>query len=154
MKIHEVTHDNVHIYLNLVQGYEAEFSVLTKKLPNKEGLYELDTEISGSNRGYILYKNVNPVGIAAINVKGNSEYEVCEFYIVPYLRKAKLGTQFAHGLWQSLSGKWEVKQIEGATDAMAFWRSCINSFPHTDFKEELYDDVFWGRVNRQTFVCS
>lgn len=43
-----VNSSNLAIYLNLTQAYEAEFSPLTKKLPDEEGKFTLDTPIEGT----------------------------------------------------------------------------------------------------------
>ncbi|WP_226649246.1 GNAT family N-acetyltransferase [Microbulbifer variabilis] len=151
MKVVDVTDKNLSIYLNLAQCYEAEFSVLTKKKPNKDGLFALDTDIISPTRGYIVFIEKTPAGIAAIGCKGTS-YEVFEFYIVPYFRKEKLGTKFAHSIWSKFPGKWEVKQIEGADHAVNFWRNCIRKYPHKNYIEDQYQDHYWGQVNRQSFI--
>lgn len=152
MNITEVSSDNLSVYLNLAQCYEAEFSVLTKKKPDENGLFMLDTEIVSPTRGYILYVGNAPAGIAAIGCNGDSEYEVYEFYVVPYFRNNKLGVKFAHGIWQMLPGEWVVKQIQGANHAINFWRYCINCFPHKNYEEGPYLDQYWGQVNKQRFV--
>ncbi len=152
MEILEVNPQNLQVYLNLAQCYEAEFSVLTRKKPNKEGLYQLDTEIAHPTKGYLLYVDKTPVGLAAVGVNGDSVYEICEFYIIPNCRKEGLGMKFAHEIWRMLPGKWEVKQIEGADHAIKFWRNCIHRYPHHSFSEDIVKDPYWGQVNRHTFV--
>ncbi|OHU86663.1 MULTISPECIES: hypothetical protein [Pseudoalteromonas] len=154
MNIKEVSANNLATYLNLAQCYEAEFSVLTKKKPDKDGLFMLDTEIAPPTKGYIVYVDNVPAGIAAIGCQGDSNYEVYEFYIVPYFRNEKLGTQFAHGIWQMLPGHWVVKQIQGANHAINFWQSCIKSYPHKNYQEGTYQDEYWGQVNKQSFLTT
>jgi len=45
MELVEVTEVNKSVYLNLAQSYEGEFSAITGKKPDENGLFELDTEI-------------------------------------------------------------------------------------------------------------
>ena len=154
MNITEVSEQNLSTYLNLAQCYEAEFSVLTKKKPDQNGLFALDTEIAPPTRGYILYVDNVPAGIAAIGATGDTTYEIYEFYVVPFFRNEKLGTRFAHALWKMRPGNWVIKQIEGADHAVQFWRSCIKSYPHSHYEEGAYQDEYWGLVNKQSFVVS
>ncbi|MCB9480358.1 MAG: hypothetical protein H6680_00860 [Desulfobacteraceae bacterium] len=150
LKILLVTQENINVYHNLAQSYEGEFSVLTKKRPNSIGLFELDTLISPPVKGYILYIEESPAGIAAIKEKDNNEFEVCEFYVVPSFRRTSWGTKFAHSLWQNNPGKWEIKQIQGAEYASEFWRKAICD-SGISYDEDKYDDPYWGVVTRQKF---
>lgn len=154
MNITPVTDHNLSIYHNLAQCYEAEFSPLTGKKPNASGIFELDTQISGNVIGYLLYIDETPAGLAAIKCKENSHFEVCEFYIVPYFRNSATGTQFAHTIWRRHNGIWEIKQIEGADYATAFWRKAIQRFNDTPFSEDHYNDPYWGNVIHQTFTIT
>ncbi len=152
MEILEVNDHNKEVYLNLIQGYEAEFSSITKKKPDAKGLFALDTHIGGSTRGFILYENGIPAGIAAIQVDPGGSREVCEFYVVPCYRGRSLGKRFAWYLWKLYPGNWQVKQIEGADHASVFWRKAIEEFTLNRFEEDLYEDAYWGKVTRQKFV--
>lgn len=154
MKIINVSDKNLEIYLNLAQSYEGEFSSITKKKPNVKGLFDLDVDICKNIKGFLLYVDSLPAGFAAIAVKSENQYEVCEFYIAPCYRKNSLGTKFAHTLWQLYPGRWEVKQIAGAEYATNFWRKAISSFTQNEFSENQFDDPYWGRVTRQMFSSS
>lgn len=154
MKITPVTETNSHIYHNLVQCYESEFSSLTGKKPNASGIFELDTHLGDDTVGFLLTIDNTPAGIAVICCKEALAYEVCEFYVVPYFRKNGIGMQFAHTIWKNYPGKWEIKQIQGAEFATAFWRKTINSFIDTEYTEECYDDLYWGMVTRQKFTVN
>jgi predicted acetyltransferase len=154
MKITHVTETNAHIYHNLVQCYEAEFSPITGKKPNASGLFELDTHLGERTQGFLLNIDNTPAGIAAIRCKEGYAYEVCEFYVVPYFRKNGIGMEFAHTIWKNHPGDWEIKQIEGAGYATAFWRKTIERFNDTAYTEECYDDPYWGRVTRQKFTIN
>lgn len=154
MNIIKVCSANLPVYLNLAQCYEAEFSSLTMKKPDENGLFKLDTEIVSPVTGFICYIDNVPAGIAAIGYTDTSTYEIYEFYIVPLFRHEKLGTKFAHAIWQSLPGLWVVKQIQGADHAVKFWQSCIKNYPHTHYKEGSFLDEYWGQVNKQSFVIA
>lgn len=151
MKIIPVTNNNLSVYHNLAQCYEAEFSPLTGKHPDASGLFPLDTHIDENIMGYLLYIDETPAGLAAIARKEDNAFEVCEFYVLPLFRKNSSGIRFAHTIWRRHSGTWEIKQIEGADYATAFWRKTIARFGDTPFIEDRYDDPYWGNVLRQTF---
>ncbi|MEV8469080.1 hypothetical protein AB0T83_20385, partial [Fluviibacterium sp. DFM31] len=70
-------------YLNLSQPYEAEFSVYTKKVPDENGLFVMDTLIGGNVKGFLLYIDTVPAGLAAIAETSTQHFEVCDFYVVP-----------------------------------------------------------------------
>lgn len=152
LKVISVSKINLPIYNNLAQCYEAEFSPLTQKKPNAEGLFELDTQLGETITGFILDIDDIPAGIAAISQKENNGYEMCEFYVVPYFRRSTIGMQFAHMIWSMYPGQWEIKQIEGAEYATAFWRRVIEQFNTTPYTEEQVNDLYWGNVTRQKFT--
>ena len=85
MNITKVDDSNLHVYMNLSQAYEAEFSKIMDKKPDQNGLFALDTPLGGDVTGYLLYIDEVPAGHAAIAHKPCDVYEVCDFYVVPYL---------------------------------------------------------------------
>lgn len=149
MVIHQVVGDLVKTYMNLAQAYEAEFSLLTGKLPGKDGVYSLDTPLDEVHIGYLAFEGDNPIAFANIYQSENT-YEICEFYVVPAARKRKLGSKFIASIWKSHPGSWEVKQIQGADYAVNFWRSALDSMG-IPYSESEYEDKYWGKVNRQVF---
>lgn len=145
MKITQVTAVTQSVYLNLMQGYEAEFSAITRKLPDENGLFALDTHLSTallectpghfpdelSDDGviaFLAWQDGVPIGFMTIALSPGQQFEVCEFYIVPGARHKKLGTALAAKVWGRFPGTWVVKQIEGAEYATRFWRRCIGEF--------------------------
>ena len=80
--------------MNLAQAYEAEFSKIMQKKPDADGLFPLDTQIEGNVSGYLLYVDGVPAGHTAIANEATDSYEGCDFYIVPYFRKNKVGKRF------------------------------------------------------------
>ncbi len=152
MEIIQVTDQNIIVYNNLAQSYEGEFSKLTEKRPDSEGMFALDTVIGGEVTGYLLYVDDSPAGLAAVRSKEPEHHEVAEFYVVPYFRKQEYGLRFAHEIWSRHAGLWEIKQIEGAEYATRFWNSVIARIDHMEYREDRYEDPYWGRVTRQRFV--
>ncbi|MGR5063465.1 GNAT family N-acetyltransferase [Photobacterium sp. DNB22_13_2] len=151
MNIVNVEPANMQVYLNLTQPYEAEFSVYTKKVPDKNGVFAMDTLIGNNVKGFLLYIDNAPAGLAAIAETSPDHYEVCDFYVVPIFRKNKMGQQFAHQLFTMMPGDWESKQIDGAVHAIAFWRRAIGAFTQEQYVEDIYQDPYWGSVTRQRF---
>ena len=154
MEILEVDGRNMHVYLNLCQAYEAEFSSITGKLPGADGMFALDTTLSGPFKGYLLRVDGVPVGFAAIKAAAGEGAEVCEFYIVPSMRGKCLGKSFAGRLFAMHSGPWQVKQLQGAGHATCFWCKVIEEFTGCRYVQDEYDDPYWGRVTRQCFIAS
>lgn len=151
MKIVAVNDDNLSVYLNLAQCYEAEFSALTGKRADAEGLFALDTQLCETTKGFLLIIDESPAALAAIALKENSCYEVCEFYVVPSFRNSSTGMHFAHRLWKMFPGEWEIKQIAGANGASEFWRKSIRAFGQIEYEEDSYEDSYWGNMTRQRF---
>lgn len=143
--------ESVAIYSRLLQCYEAEFSSITKKKPDSQGIFPLDTELGGDIEGFLVYEEGHPAGFVAIACKPNHQFEVLEFYIVPCFRRNSLGKRFVIKIWEQYRGTWEVKQIQGADSATLFWRKAIGEFTNQCFKEDVYQDPYWGEVTRQVF---
>lgn len=148
-----VAKENSEIFHRLLQCYEAEFSKITKKIPNEDGLFPLDIQLGGSIFGLILFCKNQPIGVAAVESKTSNIYEGKEFYVVPSFRRLGVGAQFAYLLFSTYPGEWEIKQIDGATDAVRFWRKTLSlaNMPLTDLKEDIFHDPYWGLVTRQRF---
>ena len=151
MRIVVVDASNQSIYDNLMQSYEGEFSVITRKSPGPDGKFSLDTALGGDTLGYLLYVNELPAGLAALKCDGTDSFEICEFYVVPAWRRCAIGTQFAHALWVKHPGAWTIKQIAGAANAIQFWRSAIQRFVGGACVEDGFSDPYWGEVTRQRF---
>ncbi|WP_062266496.1 GNAT family N-acetyltransferase [Endozoicomonas arenosclerae] len=163
MNLKIVDDGNREVYLNLCQGYEAEFSSLTGKKPDPQGRFALDTPLTENTTGYLLYDEHLPAGLAAVKQHHATHHEVCEFYVLPCYRRQELGKRFAHRLFSMSCGQWEIKQIEGADNATTFWRKTISDFLKeyvdqsdnnidTHFQEDIYVDPYWGKVTRQVFT--
>ncbi|WP_413112091.1 GNAT family N-acetyltransferase [Thaumasiovibrio sp. DFM-14] len=151
MHIVKVNNENLHIYLNLAQAYEGEFSKIMNKKPNQNGIFPLDTQLGGNVCGYLLYVDGTPAGHTAIAINKPAQYEVCDFYIVPFFRQARLGQRFIVEMFNKFRGHWQIKQVEGASHAVRFWREVIGSYTSGHYTEDVYLDPHWGLVTRQQF---
>ena len=77
--LQEVEGSNLPTYLNLAQAYEAEFSPITKKHPDLNGLYALDTTIGGEVKAYLLQTPLSAIGFAAASVPVDGSRDLREF---------------------------------------------------------------------------
>ena len=150
MKILLVEEKNKHVLLNLLQAYEAEFSAITKKLPDQNGMFSLDSSWESPNFSYLLYLDNYPCGFAIVS-KINQTNDIAEFYVIPSKRGSKVGTMFSHFVFDRHSGPWQVRQIAGANQARKFWRQSIQLYTDGTFSESEVDDPSWGTVTRQSF---
>ncbi|MBF9002733.1 GNAT family N-acetyltransferase [Vibrio nitrifigilis] len=151
MRLVKVTSDNIHVYTNLAQAYEAEFSLIMGKKPDKNGLFPLDTQLGGDVMGYLCYIDDLPAGHAAIEHIARDHFDICDFYVAPVFRQQQTGRQFASLLFEMLRGKWEIKQVEGAEHATKFWRRVVNEYTAGHYSEDQYQCPRWGLVTRQCF---
>jgi len=155
LSIVPVNGDNKDVFNRLMQNYEAEFSSITNKMPGPDAVFPLDTFLDDDHIGYLAYQGDTPVGFNVIAVKEHGEaFEVCEFYIIPVCRMRKLGYELAASIFDLHRGNWEVKQIEGADNARAFWRKTISQYTQGAYSDENYTDLYWGPVTRQQFCNS
>ncbi|WP_394203699.1 GNAT family N-acetyltransferase [Shewanella waksmanii] len=151
MNIVEVDNCNIHVYANLYQGYGAEFSKIIAEKPSVDGLFEIYPKLEGNVTGYLLYIDGVPAALTAIETKSPAEYEICDFYVVPYFRQNQLGKQFITQLFKRLRGSWEIKQVAGADHAVNFWRRVVSEYTDGHYIEDQYQDKKWGLVTRQRF---
>jgi predicted acetyltransferase len=66
------------------------------------------------------------------------------------MRRRGHGLEFLHKIFVKHKGKWIVKQINGATSARGFWISTLEKLK-IKYMEDVYEDKYWGVVNRQIF---
>lgn len=141
---------NAQFLEEMVQHYEEEFSSLTKKNKNKDGKYNLDTDWKAPNVGY--YWKVDSIIAGFCVVDCDSGYlDIGEFYISPEYRKKGAGKAMAYAIFNRYQGNWQVRQIEGADLATAFWRNVIADYTNGNYTESRIDDPVWGTVTCQRF---
>ena len=134
MEIVAVNTSNQYIYMNLAQAYEAEFSKIMAKQPGADDLFSLDTALGGDVQGYLLYCDDVPAGLTAIACTDGNNYEVCDFYVVPYFRQNQLGKrllQLCLPCWAAAgrSSRWQgpiMRYISGIIVSMPIPRDVIS----------------------------
>jgi predicted acetyltransferase len=150
LKLIEINHHNEKIFKNLAQAYEAAFSDLTHKMPDELGLFNIDTPPNAPYVGYLLFYQDKPVGFCVADIESEIK-DIAEFYIIPVMRKKNLGYKLAVMIFNKHPGDWQVRQIEGAIDAINFWRRVINKYTRNRYEESMVKDEHWGTVTRQRF---
>ncbi|MEZ8019600.1 GNAT family N-acetyltransferase [Vibrio splendidus] len=151
MNIVTVYSGNQQVYANLYQGYAAEFSKIIGDKPDEYGLFDIYPTLGDTVTGYLLYIDGVPAALTAIETKAPNEFEICDFYVVPYFRKNKVGKKFICELFEHLKGSWEIKQVLGAEHAVKFWREVVSDYTSGNYVEDQYQDEKWGLVTRQCF---
>lgn len=151
--IEEIFDENNSIFKNLIQYYEAEFSNITRKEPNKDGIFSLDVKIHDQNRIFIAFYNKKPAGFSIGYISSSTKArEILEFYVLPCYRRMKLGKYLSYFMFDTFRGNWEVKQLPEAQKAYLFWHHVIKEYTKNNFEEDTYVDDYWGKVSRQRFV--
>lgn len=141
-----------HQYFDkIVQDYEEEFSPITGKKKQEDGLYALDANWEDPYEGYYWQDQQGGIHGFVIMTVENSVGDIADFYVVPSSRKHGIGEKMAHETFNRHKGKWQVKQIEGADKATIFWRKVIQSYTNGQYEESNIDDPKWGPVTCQTF---
>ena len=145
---------NMHVLYNLAQGYEAEFSNLTKDMPDADGKFKMHSYPAEQYVSYLCYKDVHPVGFAVLDLISNKAFDIYEFYIVPAVRKQNIGKELAFYLFDTHQGDWQVRQIEGADHSTCFWRRVIEEYTNGNYKEDVIPDPKWNNFLVQTFTSN
>ena len=148
--LERITFHNCSTFDSLVQDYESEFSSITGKKKNDDGFYTLDSSWEEPYEGYYWTKNGKRIGFVIISIE-NEIADVAEFYVIPSFRNQGIGKIMAHSIFDKYHGRWQVRQIQGADDAKAFWRAVIRSYKSGKYQESTVDDPTWGTVTCQTF---
>jgi predicted acetyltransferase len=140
------------ILAHLLQAYEAEFSAITQKLPNGNGVFPPDTHIDENHEGYLVFNQERiPVGFCIKGMMG-SIHDVSEFYVIPAMRRQGVGLFLARSVFEMHPGAWQVRQIFGADKARQFWITTLQHYTYGRFSERVAQDPFWGKVYLQEFL--
>jgi predicted acetyltransferase len=146
----QINESNSHIFDELVQVYEHEFSSITGKQRNQNGKYDLDVDWHAPNIGYYWQEDSNIVGFCIID-SVDDIFDVGEFYVVPAYRKNKIGQNMAFAVFNQHPGSWQVRQIANAESAKQFWRRVINDYTSVDYSESQIEDPTWVKVTCKRF---
>jgi predicted acetyltransferase len=145
-----VSSTNQAVFDRLIQSYECEFSAITKKLPLPDGSFNLDIRLGGAVMGFLAYTGEVPCGFNVVKCHPGG-FEICEFFIIPVFRRQGLGYRLMESVCDRYRGKWEVKQIEDADSAQAFWKRAVEKYTNGCYDADVFDDPYWGTVKRQIF---
>lgn len=134
--------------MNLAQVYEAEFAPLTGVLPDADGCFQTHTtQARDGSFGYLLYHEGLPAGFGVFRHTGPTLL-VQELFVCPHLRRKGMAGEFLRLIAQRHGGIWDIRQLEEAHEARAFWRAWAKRVD-PEHAEDALEDPKWGRVTRQ-----
>lgn len=148
--LQKITPSNSSVFDRVVQDYEEEFSVITKKKRDESGKFPLDSDWKPPNEGFYWLENTEIVGFC-LKGKVGAFFDIPEFYIIPTYRNKGLGEKMAFAVFDQFPGKWQVRQMKGAEKAREFWRKIIDKYTSGNFTEIEFEDPYWGHVTCQRF---
>jgi len=111
----------------------------------------------GSRHPFLLHASGALAGFAIVDTRSRlsgdeSVRDMAEFFVARTVRRRGVGAAAARALFDRFGGRWEVRQTERNTQALAFWRTVIADYTGGSFSESFLDtDVWHGPV--QSFVC-
>jgi len=145
-----INESNSHIFDELAQDYEDEFSPTSGKKKNQDGKYSIDVDWRIPNFGYYWKEGSKIVGFSIIEpIDGYSE--IVDFYVVPAYRKKMIGKNMAFAVFNKHSGPWRVRQISGCEAATKFWRRVIGEYTNGNYTESQIENPPWGLSVCQQF---
>ncbi len=138
-----IDESNSHVFDELVQDYEDEFSSITGKKKNLDGKYSIDVDWRIPNIGYYWKENSKIVGFSIVeSIDGYSE--IVDFYVIPTYRKKMVGKNMAFAVFDKHPGPWRLRQILGSELATKFWRRVIGEYTNENYIELQIDNPPWG----------
>ena len=149
----KITQLNASIFDALVQDYEEEFSNITGKKKDEDGKYPLDADWKAPYEGFYWIKDKVITGFC-LKGKAGIFSDITELYIIPKFRHQGIGKNLAFSIFDAFPGKWQVRQIEGATAAREFWRNIVCQYTSGSFEELQFKDPYWGPVTCQRFIST
>lgn len=145
-----INESNSHIFDELAQDYEDEFSPTSGKKKNQDGKYSIDVDWRTPNIGYYWKEGSKIVGFSIVeSIDGYSE--IVDFYVVPEYRKKMVGKNMAFAVFNKHPGPWRVRQISGSEAATKFWRRVIGDYTNENYTELQIANPPWGSSVCQQF---
>ena len=145
-----INESNSHIFDELAQEYEHEFSSISGKKKNQDGKYSIDVDWHIPNFGYYWKENTNTVGFCIVEVI-DGYFEIVDFYVIPAYRKKMVGKNMAFAVFNKHPGLWRIRQISGSELATKFWRRVIGDYTNENYTESQIDNPPWGLSICQIF---
>jgi len=149
-RVEQLPPEKMHIARNLLQAYEAEFSAVTNKVPDADGVFPLDVELN-LYTVYLLKDGDAPIGLA---LKGtcNDRHDIADFYIIPRYRGEGAGFFLASHVVKKYKGLWQARQIDGYSQGRGFAIGALEKIlDGANFEEEKIVDPYWGPITIQYF---
>jgi putative acetyltransferase len=145
-----INESNSHIFDELAQDYEDEFSSTSGKKKNQDGKYSIDVDWRTPNVGYYWKEGSKIVGFSIVeSMDGYSE--IVDFYVVPACRKKMVGKNMAFAVFNKHPGLWRVRQIPGSEETTKFWRRAIGEYTNENYSESQIENPPWGLSVCQVF---
>lgn len=142
MAITPINPSNAHIFDVLAQDYESEFSALTHKEPDINGRFALEISWQKPYEGFYQFTKEKPIGFTIKGIRAG-RFDMGEFYILPCYRKKEFGKKFAFEIFDRFPGNWQVRQLQKASGATAFWRRVIDEYTNGNYSEDFIEDSHW-----------
>ncbi len=149
------------IIRNLLQLYAYDFAEFMQwDLPDSGRFPDeiVDGCFDGGRRHpFLLRGDDRLVGFAIVDLGSHltddpSVRDVAEFFVARNHRRRGVGESAARALFENFGGRWEVRQKEENSGALAFWRKVIARYTGGRFDERFCDDTRW-RGPVQSFSC-
>lgn len=136
-----IDESNSHIFDELAQDYEDEFSSTSGKKKNQDGKYSIDVDWRIPNVGYYWKEGSKIVGFSIVE-SIDGYFEIVDFYVVPAYRKKMVATM-AFAVFNKHHGPWRVRQIPGSEAATKFWRKVIGEYTNENYTESQIENPPW-----------
>ena len=105
--------------------FQHDMSVYTHALPDSDGTYRserLHSALSDPGwHAWLLLAGRHPIGLAFSRAMNTSVYVLNSFFVVAPVRRAGLGTAFAHTVVTNPPGTWAVAHQDVNDAAARFW---------------------------------
>lgn len=148
--LEKIDASNSHIFDELAQDYEDEFSPVSGKKKNPDGTYSIDVDWRAPNIGYYWKEDSKIVGFSIVEMI-DGYFEIVDFYVIPQYRKKRIGEHMAFAVFNQHPGPWRIRQLLGSEIATKFWRKVVGRYTHENYTESQIDNPPWGVSICQTF---
>jgi predicted acetyltransferase len=111
----------------------------------RPGLQAFLVKVDGKLAGFALVRS----GSALSGDPDVTDME--EFFVMRKYRRAGVGSEVAHRLFDRFPGRWEVREVATNVPAQSFWRRTIGAYTGGRYEERAVDDERW-RGPVQSFV--
>jgi len=133
-RLDEAAEADLAVVQNLGRFYVYDFSEFTGWKCPDTGLYECRDLVRYWRRDdcwpFLVRCGGELAGFALIDRPDNEgvDYDVGEFFILRKFRRKGIGQAVAHALFDRFTGRWQVRQLQQNTPAIAFWRKVVGRY--------------------------